>query len=917
MNLTKMFKLLLKQAHIIFVLIFLAGSVHAQEDVTYNEGTITGTVRIGTEDLTRVTIQAVSGSLHSSQTFYPGSDTTSINYSLPVNVPEGDSLDYHIQAIGAQLVGGNRVNFSEQVVTVTDGSAAVSDFVIDNPGFIEGNVTIIGAELSYALLYFDGNSVLYRAYAYGGGNAGHFRVAVAPGTLTLGGSTQARLTDLRSLRLEETRTVMVTAGETTTLDITLVAPEPATVKGDVAMPGPVLADMHRCELTGNGFGWSEPSPCEWEVFSGRYTFRARSSFNNSEDYFIHPIASYSTGSNVADIASGEIVEFNVLSDQAFINGDVNFSGTASNADLSGGLVYASGSSTQSVGGASYDYGLADGEFDLIVSPGDWEIIQLSASFERDDASGYLNSSLSSLIFGAAYIPMETVTAGSTADIGTLEFPLGSVTVNFSAEDGAIFSNPSISRWCEQVNSLGEYVLGYQISASNPTAVDVSEAQVTFVGPAATCTRLRAEATVNGARVTFGEFDVTVIPTVVTTVDLGAPTLTIQYPEPNLITSNPVITVSGKVTDNIVVESTTVNGEVVVLQSTGNADDEHEVSFATPINLVRGPNTIVTVSRDVEGNTVSDTRVVYRDEALPTVTFTPGDETVAPSFNVVGVADDDAGVADVRVNGTSVATTSTGNSNSPNEVAYSVPMNLTLGDHFIKVTVTDISNRTTTVVHKVTVADNRSPVADAGSDQTLVCSSVSATDVTLNGTGSSDPDGDPLNFNWMGNFGATSGETSTVSLPLGTSEIALIVDDGLASGIDSLMVRVDVDVVGLLPPLADLVPEGTEPAMPKKAFKHGRVLPLKLQMACGGVALTDVEVAAPKIVAITPQGGTPIDLTVIDPDAGLANDNGLLFRSAGEKWVYNFNTKDLMPGTVYDVTIEIPDGRRMVSRIAFK
>jgi hypothetical protein len=245
------------------------------------------------------------------------------------------------------------------------------------------------------------------------------------------------------------------------------------------------------------------------------------------------------------------------------------------------------------------------------------------------------------------------------------------------------------------------------------------------------------------------------------------------------------------------------------------------------------------------------------------------------------------------------------------------MSLPLGEHFIKVTVTDISNRTTTVVHKVTVADNRPPIANAGSDQTLVCSSVSATDVSLNGSGSSDPDGDLLSFSWIGSFGATSGETATVSLPLGTSEIMLTVDDGSLSHIDMLLVQVNVDEVGLLPPLANLVLEGAEPPMPNKALKHGRVLPLKLQMACGGVGLTDSDVAAPRIVAITPQGGTPIDLEVIDSDAGEANDNGLLFRNSESNWIYNLNTKDLMSGTVYDVTIELPDGRRMVTRIPFK
>ena len=917
MNSIKLFKTLYKHLGIIIVMIFMSSGIQAEEDVVYNEANITGTVRIGSEELTRVTIQAVGGTLHSRQTFYPGNDTKSINYSLPVNVPVGGSIDYHVQAIGTQLVGGNRVNFPLQTITVTDGGIAVTDFVIDNPGFIEGNVTVTGADLSYALLYFDGGGVVYRAYASGGVNDGYFRVAVAPGTLELGGSTQVRLTDLRSLRLDGTQTVMVSAGGTTNLDVNFVAPETATVKGNISMPGPVLAETHRCELTGNGFGWNEPSPCEWEVFSGIYTFRARSGFNNSEDYFIHPVASYSSGSNVADIESGETVEFNILSDQAFINGSVNFTGTVSNADLSGGNVNAIGNSAESLGGSSYDYGLADGKFDLIVSPGDWGIQYLNASFERDDPSDYLKSSISFLTFGLAHVPMAAVSVGSTYDIDTLDFPMGSVRVNFTAEGGATFSNPSISRWCEQVNSSGEYVLGYQVNASNPTAIDVTEAQVTFVGPASTCTRLRAEATVNGARVTFGEFDVTVIPTVVTVVDLGAPTLSIQYPEPNLITSNSSITVTGKVTDNIEVQSVTVNDVGAVLQSTGNADDEHEVSFEVPLALARGPNSIVTLASDVDGNTVSDTRVVYRDEALPTVVFTPGDGTVPPFFDIVGVADDDAGVAEVKVNGTPVMTTSTGNPSFPNEVGFTVPMNLALGDHFIKVTVTDVSYRTTTVVHKVTVADNRSPIADAGSDQTLVCSSVSATQVNLTGIGSSDPDGDALSFSWIGSFGATSGEIATVSLPLGSSEITLNVDDGQVSDMDTVMLQVNVEEAGLLPPLSSLVPEGVEPVMPNKAFKHGRVLPLKLQMACGGISLTELEVVAPRIIAISQNGTAPIDLTIIDPDAGEANDNGLQFRYSEPNWVYNLSTKDLIKNTMYDVTIELPDGRRMVARFALK
>ena len=116
------------------------------------------------------------------------------------------------------------------------------------------------------------------------------------------------------------------------------------------------------------------------------------------------------------------------------------------------------------------------------------------------------------------------------------------------------------------------------------------------------------------------------------------------------------------------------------------------------------------------------------------------------------------------------------------------------------------------------------------------------------------------------------------------------------------------VQGFQAPLAaPLVPEGNPVVLPNKAFKQGRTLPLKLQLFCGGLALTDSDVSPPQIVNLF-RSGDPIDLETIDPDAGEANDNGLLFRSSDSKWIYNFKTKDLSTGT-YTITIQMPDGRR--------
>ena len=73
--------------------------------------------------------------------------------------------------------------------------------------------------------------------------------------------------------------------------------------------------------------------------------------------------------------------------------------------------------------------------------------------------------------------------------------------------------------------------------------------------------------------------------------------------------------------------------------------------------------------------------------------------------------------------------------------------------------------------------NHPPVANAGPDQTVECASPTGTPVTLDGTASTDQDGDPLTYTWTGPFGTAMGATPTVSLPLGAHVITLTVDDG--------------------------------------------------------------------------------------------------------------------------------------------
>jgi uncharacterized delta-60 repeat protein len=79
-----------------------------------------------------------------------------------------------------------------------------------------------------------------------------------------------------------------------------------------------------------------------------------------------------------------------------------------------------------------------------------------------------------------------------------------------------------------------------------------------------------------------------------------------------------------------------------------------------------------------------------------------------------------------------------------------------------------------------VEPNAPPVANAGSYPAKQCTAPAGTLVSLDGSASFDPDGDPITYSWTGPFGAASGASPTVAFPLGTHSIALTVSDGASS-----------------------------------------------------------------------------------------------------------------------------------------
>lgn len=95
--------------------------------------------------------------------------------------------------------------------------------------------------------------------------------------------------------------------------------------------------------------------------------------------------------------------------------------------------------------------------------------------------------------------------------------------------------------------------------------------------------------------------------------------------------------------------------------------------------------------------------------------------------------------------------------------------------------------------------NRPPVADAGPDQPNVeCTSYTTTPVQLDGTGSSDPDGDTITYAWAATgvvFDDPTSATPTGGFPDGTTVVTLTVSDGIQED----MSTVSITVVDTTPP----------------------------------------------------------------------------------------------------------------------
>lgn len=141
--------------------------------------------------------------------------------------------------------------------------------------------------------------------------------------------------------------------------------------------------------------------------------------------------------------------------------------------------------------------------------------------------------------------------------------------------------------------------------------------------------------------------------------------------------------------------------------------------------------------------------------------------------------------------------------------------------------------------------NRPPTANAGADQTVEATSAAGASVTLDGTGSSDPDGDALAYTWR--EGATviaTGASPSVTLGLGVHTIELTVEDPSgATSTDQVVVTVE---------------DTTAPAITVTASIPSLWPPNHtMQVAASGIGASDIVDGSPTMtIAVT--SNEPVD-----------------------------------------------------------
>jgi hypothetical protein len=168
---------------------------------------------------------------------------------------------------------------------------------------------------------------------------------------------------------------------------------------------------------------------------------------------------------------------------------------------------------------------------------------------------------------------------------------------------------------------------------------------------------------------------------------------------------------------------------------------------------------------------------------------------------------------------------------------------------------------------IQISGSMPPIADAGPDQTVEQISSAGADVTLDGSGSYDPDNDPLTYDWTWDSGSATGVNPIVTFPLGTTTITLTVSDGTYTDSDT----VDITIVDTTPPEIIQIGEPFDLWPPNHKYHTIEVSDFVLSVSDIGdldididdIIITSVSSDEPEDVTGNGDGNTLDDIVIVD------------------------------------------------------
>ncbi|MDO8685536.1 MAG: PxKF domain-containing protein [Clostridiales bacterium] len=217
--------------------------------------------------------------------------------------------------------------------------------------------------------------------------------------------------------------------------------------------------------------------------------------------------------------------------------------------------------------------------------------------------------------------------------------------------------------------------------------------------------------------------------------------------------------------------------------------------------------------------------------------------------------------------------------------------------------------------------NRAPVANAGIDQILECTSLQGVDVVLDGSASYDPDEnitglEPSNtatngrtiisYTWTGDFGTVTGVNPKVILPIGVHKITLTVSDGLLETSDEVIIIVKYKFTGFFQPID----------MGDKVFnvaKAGSAIPIKFSLN-GYMGMNIFASGYPKAIDDTYDPTASYDDIEVIVTSG---KSGLSYDSGSVQYTYVWKTDEVWAGKYKQLVVKLVDGTVITANFKFK